>query len=107
MRFFSLSPPESTTPHPLTDNLLYVNQKGPLSGLSVPIGIEDADDSDLHLMLAVVVETEGLGHPLSLVVAGPGPHRIHVAPIILLLRMNLGVAIDLAGGGVLFSVLTP
>src|SRR3712207_7601338 len=45
---------------------------------------------------AVKVEGQGFGGTLAFVVAGPRTSRVHIAPIALGLRMNFGVAIDLA-----------
>ena len=50
-------------------------------------------------MLAVIVEEQRLGATLALVVTGARSDRVDIAPIFLLLRMNVGVAIDLAGRG--------
>src|SRR5688572_4379392 len=59
--------------------------------------VEDARHLDAHLVLAVVVEEERLGAALALVVARAHADRIHVAPVALDLRMDLGVAVDLRG----------
>src|SRR5690242_6636989 len=47
----------------------------------------------------MVGHRHGLGKSLGFVVHSPRAHRIHVAPITLRLRMDLGVAVDLGGGG--------
>ena len=41
------------------------------------VGIEDPCHPDLHAMLAMVVEEQGLGASLALVVAGPRSNRVH------------------------------
>ena len=64
-----------------------------------PVGVEDAHHLDARLVLAVVVEEQRLGAALALVVAGARPQSVDVAPVILGLGMDAGVAIDLAGGG--------
>ena len=63
------------------------------------IGIEDPGDLDPQAMLAVIVEKQGLGAALALVVAGPDADRIDVTPIVFALRVDDRVAVDLAGGG--------
>ena len=63
------------------------------------IGVEDARHLDLEPMLAVIIEEQRLGAALALVVAGARTDRIDVAPVILRLRMDRGIAIDLAGRG--------
>ena len=50
-------------------------------------------------VLAVVVEEQRLGAALALVVAGARADRVDVAPVVLGLRVDLGVAVDLAGRG--------
>ena len=60
---------------------------------------EDAGNLDLQPALAVIVEEQGFGAALALVVAGADADRIDVAPIILGLRMDRGVAIYFAGRG--------
>ncbi len=64
-----------------------------------PVGVEDAGDADLQIVLAVIVEEQGLGAALAFVVAGARPDRVDVAAIALRLRMHGRVAIDLRGRG--------
>ena len=64
-----------------------------------PVGVEDPGDLDRQTVLAVIVEEQGFGAALALVVAGARPDRVDVAPIALGLRVDLRVAIDLAGRG--------
>src|SRR4051812_46137952 len=47
----------------------------------------------------MIVEHQGLGRTFALVVAGPGPNRIYMADVTFRLRMDFGVTVDLAGGG--------
>ena len=61
------------------------------------IGIENTDDFDAHVVLAVVVKEQRLGTAFTFVLAGTDTYRIDVAPITLRLRMNMRIAIDLAG----------
>ena len=63
------------------------------------VGVEDARDLDLELVLAPIVEEQRLGAALALVIARARPDRIDVAPIVLRLRMDGGVAVDLRGRG--------
>ena len=60
-----------------------------------PVGIEDPRDLDAQLVLAPIVEEQRLGAALAFVVAGARSDRIDVAPIILRLRMNMRVAVNL------------
>ena len=64
-----------------------------------PIGVEDADDPDVHPVLPVVVEEQRLRQPLPLVVAGADADGIHRPPIAFRLGMHLGVPIDLRSAG--------
>ena len=53
---------------------------------------------DAYAVLAVIIETQGLGAALALVVAGAPAVRVDVGPIILGLRVDGRVAVDLARG---------
>ena len=63
------------------------------------VGVEDAHDPRLDAVIAMIGHRDGLGEPLGLVVAAPGPDGIDVAPVVFALRVNLGVAVDLGGAG--------
>ena len=63
------------------------------------VGVEDAGHLDPEFVLAVVVEEQGLGAAFALVVAGAEADGIDMAPVVLLLRVDLGVAVHLAGRG--------
>ena len=63
------------------------------------VGVEDADDLGLDAVVAVVGHGHGLGEALGLVVAAAGADRVDVAPVVLALGMDLGVAVDLGGAG--------
>ena len=54
-----------------------------VDGHARPVGVEDADDPGLDLVLPVVVHHQGLGHPLPLVVTAPDADGIDVAPVAL------------------------
>jgi hypothetical protein len=62
------------------------------------VGVEDSCNADIHALGSRRVESESLGCTLALVITGTWPRRIDIAPVILWLRMDLWVAIDLARG---------
>lgn len=64
-----------------------------------PIGVEDAGNPDVDAVLSVKVTEKRFGGTLAFVVARAGAEGIDVAPIVLRLRMYLGISIDLRGGG--------
>ena len=64
------------------------------------IRVENARNANLRPMLGAIAGHQGFGEPLALVIAGPGPDRIDVAPVRFALRVFLGVAVDLACAGV-------
>ena len=61
------------------------------------VGVEDPHDADVDAVHAVVVHEQRFGRPLAFVVAGPGADRVDAAAIGFRLRMDVGVAVDLAG----------
>jgi len=63
------------------------------------VGIEYPCDLDRQIVLPTVVEEQGFRATLALVVAGARTDRIDVPPIVLALRVNAGIAIDLRGRG--------
>lgn len=62
------------------------------------IGVEDAGDAGIDLVLADVFHGQGFGEALAFVVAGAGAIRVDVAPVGLDLGVDKGIAIDLGGG---------
>ena len=62
------------------------------------IGIEDARDLDVQPILPMVIEEQCLSAALALIITRTGPDWVHIAPIFLGLRMDIGVAVNLAGG---------
>src|SRR6266850_8143964 len=63
------------------------------------IGIENSRHFDAQPMLAVVIEEQRLGAAFAFIVTGARSDGIDIAPIVLGLRMDVGIAIDLAGRG--------
>ena len=63
------------------------------------VGVEDAHDADVEAVVAVVGHRHRLGEPLGLVVDAARTDRVDVAPVGLGLRVDLRVAVDLAGRG--------
>lgn len=63
------------------------------------VGVEDTRHLNVYAVLAVVVEEEGLGATLAFVVAGARADGVDVPDIGLRLRVDLWVAIHLAGRG--------
>ena len=63
------------------------------------VSVENARHLDGHVELTVVVEEERFRATLAFVVARARANRIDVSPVILALRMDIRVAIDLAGRG--------
>jgi hypothetical protein len=63
------------------------------------VRVEDPDDRRVHALLAVVGHRQRLGVALGLVVDAARADRVDVAPVLLVLRVHLRVAVDLRGGG--------
>jgi len=66
---------------------------------SRPEGVEDPGDANGDVLLLLVRIHHRLGDALPLVVAGPRPDGVHVAPVVLFLRVHLGVPVDLRRAG--------
>lgn len=62
-------------------------------------GVEDTCDSDVDTVLPHVTVSQGLGDSLALVVACSGTDAVDVTPVVLSLRVLLGVTVDLGGRG--------
>ena len=71
------------------------------------VGIENTDDTNIDAILAMIVKEERLSRALPLVIAGAQSNGIHVPPIGFGLRMNIGITIDLGGGGLEDACLDP
>ncbi len=65
---------------------------------ALPERVEDPNDPRLELVDAVVGHGHGLGEALRLVVDAADPDRVDAAEVALGLRVDLGVAVDLARG---------
>src|SRR3954462_15760209 len=61
--------------------------------------VKNAGDLDLNSMRTIVIEEEGFGGALALVVTGTRSDRVDVTGIALRLRVHLGITVDLAGRG--------
>ena len=74
------------------------------------VGVEDANHANVEVVGAVVVEEDGLGGSLALIVAGTGANGVHVSVVLLYasdggnartgLRVDERIAVDLARAGV-------
>ena len=63
------------------------------------ISVEDSDDVGVHPVVAVVGHCDGLREALCLVINATRSDGVHIAPIILGLRVDERVTITLGGGG--------
>src|SRR5579863_6608925 len=59
------------------------------------ISVEDARNLDAQFMLTPIIEKERLSTALSFIIAGAWANRIYVAPIILCLRMDVRIPVNL------------
>ncbi len=62
------------------------------------VGVEDANDLGVDPMVAVVSHGDGLGEALGLIINAARADRVDVAPVILLLRMDQGIAVAFGSG---------
>lgn len=63
------------------------------------IGVENTDDAGVHAATAVVRHGDRLGIAFGLVVAGAHADGVHIPPVRLRLRVDVRVAVYLAGTG--------
>src|SRR5436189_83059 len=63
------------------------------------VGLPEGGDARVDALLALVRHRHRLGVPLCLVVDAAGANRVDIAPVRLRLRVDLGVAVDLARRG--------
>ena len=61
-----------------------------------PIGVEDPCNPDLNPSSLVIGIGKGFCHTLALVIAGPGPNRVDIAPVGLRLWVHIRISIHLA-----------
>src|ERR1044071_3958666 len=61
------------------------------------VSIKDADDLCIDVVKAVIGHCHRLGESLCLVVNTARPDRVHIAPVIFLLRMDERIAIAFGG----------
>lgn len=71
------------------------------------VGIKNTDHADIDAVFAMIVKEERLGCTLPLIIAGAQTNGIHVTPVGFGLRMNVGITIDLGGGGLKNTCLDP
>src|SRR5262245_24699805 len=63
------------------------------------VGVEDANDLHIHLVLAIVIKKQRFGAALAFVIAGTRTDWIYIAPITLSLRVDMGITVDFTGRG--------
>mmetsp|Transcript_14832 Transcript_14832/g.28210 ORF Transcript_14832/g.28210 Transcript_14832/m.28210 type:complete len:260 (-) Transcript_14832:35-814(-) len=61
------------------------------------VRVEDTCDTDLKLMLTVVLHTERFGNTFPLIVAGADADRVDISPVFLNLRVNFWIPVDFRG----------
>ncbi len=72
----------------------------PIVGVhSGAVGVEDAYNPDVHIILSVIVEKQGFCTPFPFIITGPKPYGIHISPIRLILWMDCRVSVNFARGG--------
>src|SRR5678809_1195132 len=65
---------------------------------SLPISVEDPNDPRVHSVLPMIVHHQCFGYPFAFVVTASQADAIDVSPIILSLRMDQRIAVDLGSG---------
>src|SRR5579859_3147844 len=63
------------------------------------ISIEDAHDAGIHTMISMISHSHGFRKSLGFIINAARADRIHVAPILLMLRRNFRVPITFARRG--------
>ncbi len=63
------------------------------------VGVEDSGDANVDAVLPMVIEKQSLRAALPFVIAGTRPNLVDVAPVGLGLRVDRGVAVNLARRG--------
>ena len=64
-----------------------------------PVRVEYPGDLDTQFVLAPIIKEQRLGAALTFIVTGTWTNRVDVAPIVLGLRMNAGIAVYFGGRG--------
>ena len=59
-----------------------------------PVGVENTDDFYPETALSVIGGEKGFCGPFPLIIAGSLSDGIHIAPVFLDLRMNVGISVD-------------
>src|ERR1700730_4519127 len=67
------------------------------------IGVENARYLDFKAGLAMVIKEQSFGAAFAFIVTGTRSDRIDVTPVVLGLRMNRGITIDLACRGLQYA----
>src|SRR5205085_186454 len=62
------------------------------------VRVEDANDVRVDAVLAMVRHGHRLGKAFGLIVDAADADRVDIAPVVFLLRMTFGIAVDFAGG---------
>ena len=63
------------------------------------VGVKDADDLGIDAVIAVIGHRHRFGETFRFIVNAARPDRVHVAPVIFLLRMDERIAVAFGGGG--------
>src|ERR1044072_6903546 len=61
-----------------------------------PVGIEDACNFDIELVLTPIIEKKRFGPPLAFVIAAARADRIYIAPVVFSLGMNTRISVNFA-----------
>ena len=56
-------------------------------------------DFDMQFVLVPIIKEQRLGAALAFIITGARTNRVNVAPIVLSLRMNAGIAVHFGGRG--------
>ena len=62
------------------------------------VGVKNSDDVGIHPVVAMVGHRDRLGETLRLIVNAARSDGVHIAPVILGLRVNQGITVALGGG---------
>ena len=77
-----------------------VGNHAPIIGLAIgAIGVEDTHDASVELVLSIVLHGQGFAESFAFVIAGSRPDGVHIAPVVLALRVYQWIAIGFRGRG--------